>query len=112
MMTLHVDEANLKNGVLTLVVTLVEVIQQALENQAIRRIEGGDLTEEEQNRLGEALLELDEAMTQLKQDHGITASVQELHRGLDDVVNEVVGRLVNPDRWAADRRAEDRGGHS
>jgi Gas vesicle protein K len=111
-MTLQIDEANLKNGVLTLVVTLVEVIQEALENQAVRRMEGGDLTEEEQNRLGEALLELDEAMSQLKRDHGITASVQELHRGLDDVVNEVVGRLVNPERWTAERGPAERNGHS
>ena len=110
-MTLQIDEANLKNGILTLVITLVEVIQEALENQAVRRMEGGDLTEEEQNRLGEALLELDEAMSQIKRDHGITASVQELHRGLDDVVNEVVGRLLNPERWAADRGPADRAGH-
>jgi hypothetical protein len=104
--TLHIDEANLKNGVLTLVVTLVEVIQEALENQAVRRIAGGDLTDEEQNRLGEALLELDQAMSQLKSDHGIGDSVAELRRGLDDVVNEVVNKLINPERWP--ERASER----
>lgn len=99
-MTLRVNEESLKHGVLTLVVTLVEVIQEAMETQAVRRLEGGDLTEEEQNRLGDALLELDEAMDQIKNDHGITASVQDLHRGLDDVVDEVVDKLINPERWA------------
>lgn len=99
-MALQVDEESLKHGVLTLVVTLVEVIQEALETQAVRRMEGGDLTEAEQNRLGEALLELDEAMDQIKADHGITASVTDLHRGLDDVVDEVVNKLINPQRWA------------
>src|SRR5699024_707183 len=97
---LEVDEKSLKHGVLTLVVTLVEVIQEALEIQAIRRLEGGDLTEEEQNRLGEALMELDEAMDEIKAEHGITASVTDLHRGLDDVVDEVVDKLINPARWA------------
>lgn len=99
-MTLNVDEESLKHGVLTLVVTLVEVIQEALETQAVRRMEGGDLTEDEQNRLGEALLELDEAMDEIKAEHGITVSVDDLHRGLDEVVDEVVDKLINPSRWA------------
>ena len=99
-MALNIDEESLKHGVLTLVVTLVEVIQEALETQAVRRMEGGDLTEDEQNRLGEALMELDEAMDQIKAEHGITASVTDLHRGLDDVVDEVVDKLINPTRWA------------
>lgn len=101
-MTLQIDEKSMKNGVLTLVVTLVEVIQEALETQAIRRMEGGELTEEEQNRLGEALMELDEAMDQLKAEHGLTSSVADLRRGLDDVVDEVVDKLINPQRWAED----------
>jgi hypothetical protein len=99
-MTLNIDEESLKHGVLTLVVTLVEVIQEALETQAVRRMEGGDLTEDEQNRLGEALLELDEAMDEIKAEHGITVSVDDLHRGLDEVVDEVVDKLINPSRWA------------
>lgn len=99
-MTLEVDEKSLKNGVLTLVVTLVEVIQEALETQALRRIEGGELTEEEQARLGEALMELDEAMEEIKGEHGLTTSVADLHLGLDQVVDDVVDELVNPSRWA------------
>ncbi|WP_138444988.1 gas vesicle protein K [Sinomonas susongensis] len=99
MSTLRIDEDNLKNGVLTLVVTLVEVIQEALEAQAVRRIEGGSLTEEEQDRLGNALLELDEAMAQLKRDHGINESVEELRRGLDDIVADLVDKVTNPGRW-------------
>lgn len=107
-MALQVDEESLKHGVLTLVVTLVEVIQEALETQAVRRMEGGDLTEEEQDRLGEALLELDEAMEQIKSEHGITASVTDLHHGLDDVVDDVVDKLINPTRWAEENGQEIR----
>ncbi|WP_082008274.1 gas vesicle protein K [Microbacterium mangrovi] len=102
-MTLHVDEGSLKNGVLTLVVTLVEVIQEALETQALRRIEGGTLTEEEQARLGDALLELDEAMEQIKNDHGIAQSVADLHAGLDDVVDDLIERLLHPEATLRDR---------
>lgn len=105
-MTLRVDEHSLKNGVLALVVTLVEVIQEALEGQAVRRLESGDLTEEEQERLGQALLDLDDAIEAIKADHGLTTSVADLRRGLDDVVGELIDRLVNPARWPDDDRGE------
>lgn len=101
-MAITVDEKSLKHGVLSLVVTLVEVIQEALERQAVRRMEGGSLTTEELERLGDALLELDEAMEDIKEEHGITDSVADLHRGLDEVVDDVVDKLVNPARWAAE----------
>ncbi|WP_031507259.1 gas vesicle protein K [Streptomyces megasporus] len=103
-MAITVDEKSLKHGVLSLVVTLVEVIQEALERQAVRRMEGGDLTVEELERLGDALLELDEAIEEIKADHGITESVADLHRGLDEVVDDVVDKLVNPARWAEEAR--------
>ncbi|WP_138419146.1 gas vesicle protein K [Sinomonas gamaensis] len=96
MSTLKIDEDNLTAGLLTLVVTLVEIIQEALETQAVRRIEGGTLTAEEQERLGNALLQLDEAMAQLKLDHGIADSVAELRRGLDDIVADLVEKVTNP----------------
>ncbi|MFE6636951.1 GvpL/GvpF family gas vesicle protein [Streptomyces tendae] len=70
-MPLTVDENSLEHGVLSLVVTLAEVIQEALDRQALRRINGGDLGPEEAERLADALLELDEAMEQIKEDHGI-----------------------------------------
>ncbi|CAM5350189.1 MULTISPECIES: gas vesicle protein K [Streptomyces] len=99
-MAITVDEKSLKHGVLSLVVTLVEVIQEALERQAERRMDGGSLTTEELERLGDALLELDEAMEEIKEEHGIVSSVADLHRGLDEVVDDVVDKLVNPARWA------------
>ncbi|GAA4427854.1 hypothetical protein GCM10023169_28300 [Georgenia halophila] len=105
-MTLNVDETSLKNGVLTLVITLVEVIEESLETQAVRRIEGGELTDEEQERLGQALLDLDDALEQIKKDHDLTTSVADLRQGLDDVVDELVDKLINPARWAEASREE------
>ena len=104
-MTLQVDEEGLTQGVLTLVVTLVEVIQDALETQAIRRIEGGSLTLEEQDRLGSALLDLDVAMERLKREHGITKPVADLRRGLDDVVEDLL------DGFLQQRREQRRDGN-
>ncbi len=44
-MAIRLDEKNLKSGLLGLVVALVEIIQELLERQALRRIEGGSLSE-------------------------------------------------------------------
>lgn len=103
-MALAVDERSLKNGVLALVVTLVEVIEEALETQAMRRLDAGDLSDDEVERLGQALLELDEAVEQIKKDHGLEMAVGDLRRGLDEVVDEVVDKFINPTRWAEESR--------
>jgi hypothetical protein len=108
-MTLQVDEGSLKQGLLTLVVTLVEVIQDALETQALRRIEGGSLSIEQQDRLGEALLELDEAMAQIKRDHDLGRSVADLRGGLDDLVDDLLSRFLMPEDGAVDGGEGGRG---
>lgn len=103
-MPLNVDEGSLKQGVLALVVGLAEIIEETLAHQAIRRMDSGDLTDDELERLGAGLRDLEEALEQIKRDHDLTAPVEELRRGLDDVVEEVVDKLVNPDRWADEAR--------
>ena len=68
-MVLNIDEKSLKHGVLGLVIALVEVIRDALKLQAMKRMEGGNLTEEETERLGEALMDLDTAIEEIKREH-------------------------------------------
>jgi len=106
-MPLDIDEGNLKHGVLGLVVALVEVIRDALKHQAYRRMESGSLTDEEVERLGQALMDLDIAIEEIKEEQGITESVKAVRDGLDNIVNDVVDRLINPERWREE--AEERG---
>jgi len=98
-MAIDIDEDNLKHGVLGLVLALVEVIRDALRLQAFKRMESGVLTDEECERLGEALLDLDIAMEEIKEEQGITESVQAVRDGLDEIVDDVIDRMVNPERW-------------
>jgi hypothetical protein len=98
-MAINIDEENLKHGVLGLVIALVEVIRDALKIQAFKRMESGALSEEECERLGEALLELDIALEEIKTEQGITQSVQAVRDGLDEIVDGVIDRIVNPERW-------------
>jgi hypothetical protein len=98
-MVIKIDENNLKQGVLGLVVALVEVIRDALKIQAIRRIESGTLTEVECERLGQALMELDIALEGIKQEQGISESVKSVRDGLDTLVDDVIDKIANPERW-------------
>jgi len=96
---LDIDEGNLKQGILGLVIALVEIIKDALKTQAFKRMESGSLNEEEMNRLGEALMELDIALDQIKEEHGVAEAVQSVRDGLDDLVDEVLDKMINPERW-------------
>ena len=98
-MAINIDENNLKHGVLGLVIALVEVIRDALKIQAFKRMESGVLSEEECERLGFVLLEMDFALEEFKKEQGITESVQAVRDGLDEIVDGVIDRIVNPERW-------------
>jgi hypothetical protein len=105
-MAISVSENNLKQGLLGLVIALVEVIRDALKIQALKRMESGVLTEEECERLGEALMELDIALEEIKAEQGITESVQAVRDGLDQIVDDVIDRIVNPERWREEARRQ------
>ena len=106
-MAIHIDEDNLKSGVLGLVLALVEVIRDALKIQALKRMEGGSLSDEECERLGKALMELDNALEGIKEEQGITESVKAVRDGLDELVDTVIDRLINPEKWQEE--TEERG---
>lgn len=98
-MTINLDEKNLKQGVMGLVLALVEIIRDALRLQAIRRIESGKLTEEETERLGSALADLDQAIEQIKEEQGIAQAVQNVREGLDNLADDIINKIINPGEW-------------
>ncbi|MBU0711766.1 gas vesicle protein K, partial [bacterium] len=55
-----------------MVLTLIEIIRKLLERQAIRRVEGGTLSEQEIERLGLTLMKLENKMDELKQHFQLT----------------------------------------
>lgn len=58
---------NLEKGLAQLVLTLIELLRQLMERQALRRIEGDSLTADEIERLGETFMLLEERMNELKE---------------------------------------------
>jgi hypothetical protein len=98
-MAINIDEENLTEGLLGLVVALVEIIEEVLERQAIRRMEGGRLSDEEMERLGDSLFELDEALKKIKVDNGIEDAVKSVRDGLDSVAENIVDQFIDPESW-------------
>jgi len=72
---------NVEKGLAKLVLTLVELIRKLLEKQAMRRIEGGSLSEEEIEQMGETLLKLENKMQELKGIFGLKDEELNLNLG-------------------------------
>ena len=69
---INADPEQVEQGLARLVLTVIELLREVLEHQAIRRMDGGTLTEEEVERLGLALLRLNQRMDELKAIFGLT----------------------------------------
>jgi hypothetical protein len=69
---INADAAGPESGLARLVLTLIEVLRKVLEHQAVRRMEGGRLTDEEIERLGLTLARLNERMGELKHIFGLS----------------------------------------
>ncbi|WP_054637551.1 MULTISPECIES: gas vesicle protein K [Bacillaceae] len=61
------DPEKAEEGLSQLVMTVIELLRQLVERQAMRRVESGSLTEEEIEKVGEALMNLEEKMEELKE---------------------------------------------
>jgi uncharacterized protein Yka (UPF0111/DUF47 family) len=63
---------NAEHGLAKLVLTLIELIRKLVEKQAIRRVEGGTLSDDEIERLGETLMKLENKMDEIKKVFDLT----------------------------------------
>ena len=66
------DPEVVENGLAKLVLSIIELIRRLLEKQALRRMDRGTLPEAEIERLGTALMKLEEKMGEMKQVFGLT----------------------------------------
>lgn len=69
---INADPERVEQGLARLVLTVIELLREVLEHQAIRRMDGGTLSEAEVEKLGLALLKLNHRMDELKQIFGLT----------------------------------------
>lgn len=69
---IELDPEGAEEGLAQLVLTIIELLRQLVERQALRRVDGGNLTEEEIEQLGVALMNLDIKMEELKEIFNLT----------------------------------------
>ncbi|MCF4141173.1 gas vesicle protein K [Streptomyces sp. Tue 6430] len=69
----HVDlePDTVERDLIKLVLTVVELLRQLMERQAVRRFDQGDLSEEQEERIGLTLMLLDDRMTELRDRYGL-----------------------------------------
>ncbi len=68
---LDADPENVERGLAQLVLTIVELLRQLMERQALRRVEAGQLDDETVERLGRTLMALESRMEELKETFGL-----------------------------------------
>jgi hypothetical protein len=65
------DSDIVENGLAKLVLSIIELVRRLLEKQALRRMDAGNLTDDEIERVGSALMKLEEKMSEMKQIFGL-----------------------------------------
>jgi CRISPR/Cas system-associated endonuclease Cas1 len=78
---LAIDPDTVDRDLVKLVLTLVEVLRQLMERQALRRVDEGDLTEDQEERIGMTLLLLEDRMGRLRERYGLSAQDLNLDLG-------------------------------
>jgi hypothetical protein len=68
---LDLDPERLKNGLGQLVLTLIKLLHEVLERQALRRIDAGSLSEQQIEKLGLTLMQQAEEIDRLRKEFGL-----------------------------------------
>lgn len=69
---INADRESVQRDLARLVLTIVELLRELMERQALRRVDEGDLSDEQVEDLGVALMRLEEAMTELREHFGLS----------------------------------------
>jgi hypothetical protein len=67
----NTDPEHVEKGLAALVLTLIDIVRELMERQAVRRIEGGTLTSDEIERLGQTFMRLQRRLDELRRDFGL-----------------------------------------
>lgn len=104
-MTIKVDSDNLKEGLLGLVIALVEIIKEVLQKQAIYRLESNSLREKEAEKLGLAFMQLDETLKKIKEENNLEKTAGKIRSDLDNLVDSSITKLIDPMLLEANKNA-------
>ena len=69
---INTDRDEVERDLMKLVLTIVELLRQLMERQALRRVDQGDLTDDQEERIGMTLMLLEDRMTRLCDEYDLT----------------------------------------
>ena len=75
------DPDSVERDLMKIVLTVVELLRQLMERQALHRVDQGDLTADEEERIGTTLMLLEDRMTRLRDQFGLSAADLNLDLG-------------------------------
>lgn len=105
-MTIKVDSDNLKEGLLGLVIALVEIIKDVLQKQAVHRLDSGSLSEGDAEKLGLAFMQLDETIEKIKKENNLEKTADKIRADLDNLVNNTLEQLIPVNKMLTETKKE------
>lgn len=88
--TIDVDGDGAADGLLALVVAVVEILVEAMEREGVRRMEAGDLTDEQVERLGQRFAAIEAELSVVRETAEIGDEVDDLRGQLDGLVGDAI----------------------
>ena len=77
----NTDPEHVEKGLAALVLTVIDLLRELMERQAVRRIEGGTLSADEIERLGRTFMKLEQRLEELRHDFGLELEDLDLMEG-------------------------------
>ena len=75
------DPDSVERDLMRIVLTVVELLRQLMERQALHRVDQGDLTADEEESIGTTLMLLDDRMARLCEQFGLSSTDLNLELG-------------------------------
>lgn len=91
--TVNAGEDDAGSGLVALVVTVLELLIEAMEREAVRRMETGDLSDEEIERVGATLQAVEAEVERLKRQESVVEASEQLREDLDGLVEQALTGL-------------------
>lgn len=106
---IEIDGDDAADGLVALVVAVVELLVETMEREAIRRMESGQLTDEEIERMGSRFAAIEDELEGLKAETGVGDDVDDFRGQLDGIVADAVEGVATgetADPWTGVSRDE------
>ena len=93
MTKIDLDGDDAADGLIALVVAVIELLVETMEREGVRRMESGQLSSEEVERLGSQFMSIEAEIERIKDDAGVEQDVEQFRSQLHDLVDDAVDTI-------------------